>query len=440
MEIAHLQLSSLTYGISTSINVSSPSTHPKGASEYLCLCICSGGVREQAHAKMADDSDHEDVDVFVSPRRFGGRTPGPKATVQKIFEEDKAERERENAAKQELGFEGVKYNYDSERGGKFSHTNYKKLSFCGTPKLFGSNRFPKQSMWTCSHVRFHFLLCLLDTGEFVHKTVGRNNALSKALVVANYILGVLGIYFVGVAIWAILQQRNAGVLSYTSRQGFVIRSPVVFGVCFLICAAGCILSGYFVGVRHVAPSIVEGLQRDGRRKAILWYQILSAGTVIIIALIFLAALPPLHSANSTGISTTDWQDMSVSHPARICSYEVANKCAGAKDRTCSGSTRASDKGCPGHYCTDTCKVTSSRPETNISLCTACLTSFASSSDLTKCKASESRAESSGTCIVRLRQDVQVFLTVVVASSGVGIGILLIAVLLGLLSPIINASV
>lgn len=305
---------------------------------------------------------------------------------------------------------------------------------------FGANRFPNQNVRSCSNVWILVLQYTLDIGEFVHKTVGRNNALSKTLVIANYILAVLGIYFVGVAVWAILQQKNGGVLSYTSRQGFIIRSPVFFGVCFLVCAGGCILSGYFVGVRHVAPSIVEGLQQDERRRALLWYQILSAGTVIIIALVFLAALPPLHRANSAGISTTDWQDMSVSHPDRICSYEVANKCAGAKNRTCSGSKRAIDKGCPGHYCTDTCKVTSSRPETNITFCTECLTSFASSSDLTKCKASESRVESSGTCIARLRRDVQVFLTVIVASSGVGMGILLIAVLLGILSPIINARI
>lgn len=35
-----------------------------------------------------DDSDDDDVDVYVSPRKFVGRTPGPKATKQRIFDED----------------------------------------------------------------------------------------------------------------------------------------------------------------------------------------------------------------------------------------------------------------------------------------------------------------------------------------------------------------
>lgn len=72
----------------------------------------------------AEKSDHEDVDVFVSPRHFGGRTPGPKATAKKIFEEDKAkanivEMSRRNAIAEQFPFEGVKYTYDSERGGLF---------------------------------------------------------------------------------------------------------------------------------------------------------------------------------------------------------------------------------------------------------------------------------------------------------------------------------
>lgn len=34
-----------------------------------------------------DSSDEDDVAVYVSPRRFVGRTPGPKATKQRIFDE-----------------------------------------------------------------------------------------------------------------------------------------------------------------------------------------------------------------------------------------------------------------------------------------------------------------------------------------------------------------
>lgn len=81
----------------------------------------------QVAREMSNDSDHEDVDVFVSPRHFGGRTPGPKATAQKVFEEEKAKanarEQSQDEAMQALGFEGVKYKYDSERGGTFNRSD-----------------------------------------------------------------------------------------------------------------------------------------------------------------------------------------------------------------------------------------------------------------------------------------------------------------------------
>lgn len=71
-----------------------------------------------------EDMDDDDVDVYVSPRRFVGRTPGPKATKQKIFEEDNAEN---NAAKGKppdnsiaLGIENVKYNVGPREYGTFA--------------------------------------------------------------------------------------------------------------------------------------------------------------------------------------------------------------------------------------------------------------------------------------------------------------------------------
>lgn len=35
-----------------------------------------------------DDTDDDDINIYVSPKRFVGRTPSPRATRQRVFEEE----------------------------------------------------------------------------------------------------------------------------------------------------------------------------------------------------------------------------------------------------------------------------------------------------------------------------------------------------------------
>lgn len=274
-------------------------------------------------------------------------------------------------------------------------------------------------------------------GDDVHKSVGRNNLLRKILSIANYGMVVLGLVLLGISIWVLLKEKNGGIFSFLSRQGIFIRSPTAIGLCFLVAAAGCIVAGYFVGVRHVAPSIVEGLQ-DQRRKVFQLYIAICAGTVLVLGLILFCSLPTLNSTKRIGILTTTWQDMSISHPDRICMYEIKNKCAGAKDYACSLTMSASvSKSCPGHYCMDSCRVTSPRPATDKPLCAACFTSFRNGEELSECRKSEARKDSSGACLSTLRREVQHFLMVVVVLSGTGMGLVLIVTVLGTISPILD---
>lgn len=75
---------------------------------------------------VEDNMDDEDVDIYVSPRRFVGRTPGPRATKQKIFEEDggvinaRGRNPSDNSIS--LGIENVKYNVP--RGGAGKSVNF----------------------------------------------------------------------------------------------------------------------------------------------------------------------------------------------------------------------------------------------------------------------------------------------------------------------------
>lgn len=75
-----------------------------------------------------DGLDSDDVNIYVSPRRFVGRTPGPKATKQRIFEEERAAQYaelRDNEQKPgghhrgiSLGVENVKYTFSKNQNCK----------------------------------------------------------------------------------------------------------------------------------------------------------------------------------------------------------------------------------------------------------------------------------------------------------------------------------
>lgn len=238
----------------------------------------------------------------------------------------------------------------------------------------------------------------------------------------------------------LLQDRNSGVYSFLSRQGFILTSAIPYGVLLIAAAGGCILGGYFFGVPQVAPSLVEGLQGGSRRKSLALYQVLVAVSIVILSLIFFSALPPLQNTKGIGITGSAWRKMALSHPKRICEFEIQNKCAGDRELSCSDpETAGASKNCPGHFCADTCKATSTNPQTNVPRCESCFKSFSKATDLEECRAHESNSSQSRGCLDAMRSDVRTFFTVIVSSSGIAIGFLLIASILGTLSPILSAS-
>lgn len=58
---------------------------------------------------MTEQNDKDDVDVYISPRRFMGCTPGPKATRKKILEEKQRKENEAQGEKINFGLEDVAY-------------------------------------------------------------------------------------------------------------------------------------------------------------------------------------------------------------------------------------------------------------------------------------------------------------------------------------------
>lgn len=91
------------------------------------------GVNRPSPDAEDDGMDSDDVNIFVSPRHFVGRTPGPRATKQRIIDEEQA---AQNLGKSEtdgqkpdgsrptghrgvsLGVENVKYTFSRNQNCK----------------------------------------------------------------------------------------------------------------------------------------------------------------------------------------------------------------------------------------------------------------------------------------------------------------------------------
>lgn len=90
--------------------------HKRRASEQKDTTDFRNNLTRQSAYAMTESQGNDDVDIFISPRRFGGRTPCAQATMQKVFEEQRAKSEGQSTEKDEDTFEGVRYRYDSSGG------------------------------------------------------------------------------------------------------------------------------------------------------------------------------------------------------------------------------------------------------------------------------------------------------------------------------------
>lgn len=198
-----------------------------------------------------------------------------------------------------------------------------------------------------------------------------------------------------------------------------------------------VVNGVFLGAGQVAPSIVEGLQTDGRRRAFTIHQLLSAGIVLLLSVVLVSTIRPLVHVTNFGISTRAWRMMAITHPDKLCAYQVRSHCAGSTSFMCTKSSAAKSPACPGHYCSGMCKSTVMHvTRKNGDLCRTC-EFFRSYSELRKCKSIEAHRETSRSCNVPLSRQIKRFSILIIVSASVVIIWVVIVVLGSLLSPLLS---
>lgn len=245
-------------------------------------------------------------------------------------------------------------------------------------------------------------------------------------------------FLLAISLWVTLGEKNGGIAAFVFTEGIFLKSPLAIGLCLMVASLLCLITGGFIGPRKVSNTILAGMESAKHRKALGWYQLLATTSVILFALVLVSTVTPINKLNERGITPSLWRDMSLSHPDRICTFEVENKCAGSRNQTCTSISARINKGCPGHYCYSNCASASGRRRTNSSTCATCKSSFSSLKSLKRCKGSEANSSTSGTCLDILRKEVKRFYMIATISSGIGLSCMVLVSIVGTLGPILSA--
>lgn len=256
------------------------------------------------------------------------------------------------------------------------------------------------------------------------------------LLAINYVLVVLGFLLLCLSTWVALAHRNGGIASYIFVKGLLLKAPLALAGGMFVGSVLAIFNGFFLGARHVAPSIVEGLQVRERRIAFTWHQLLSSMTILCLTLVLVSAFLPLNRLGEGEVDAKVWLQMALSHPDRVCAFQVQNSCSGVQGDGCLFDSATENRACPGHFCSGLCNITNAimrNPD-----CLAC-DAFPNDRLLTDCRLMEARRDTSQNCRQLLRRDLRTYLLIIVVSSGIGIGWMTVVSLMSCLSPLLSMN-
>lgn len=274
----------------------------------------------------------------------------------------------------------------------------------------------------------------------VHRKVARNNRFAQAVFIVNLVMNLSSHVLMSIGVWIAYSNINGGVAAYIFREGFLIKSPIALGLMLFLSALISTISSFVLGMRQVAPSIVEGYTLQERRIGFAWFLITSGISVVLFSLGLFSGVTPWHRM-SLGVTLVQWRGMTRAHPDQICKYEMANKCAGYSDQMCTKSSSRRNPACPGHYCQLTCMAGTVRAKKRDASCYTCMRVFAQNSNvLSYCRVSESRPKTAVGCKERLRADVRSFLMVLFCANGIGMGSMIITALISVSCALMSASV
>ena len=274
------------------------------------------------------------------------------------------------------------------------------------------------------HLYSIFLTTSTEPNANVHRSVARNNCISKLVLFANIFLCLVGAAVICMSIFLFSRARNGGIAAYLFREGLLLKS--VAALAFVIFCGGLlsIIAGFMYGIRQVAPSIIEGMSVDERRRGLMWYLATILFAILFLGLGLFASVIPAHTISKT-LTDATWRSMCRSHPDRICRYEVHNRCAGVADLQCTSSSASSNVACPGHFCALGCKA-GAKQAVGEKRCERCVKVFRRGDLLGKCRASEANKQFAGGCGRRLRSELVTFFRVAIYAAGIGLSTIAMA--------------
>lgn len=237
--------------------------------------------------------DEDDVDLFVSPRRFGGATPSAKAARDRAFTAPIPPFEEEytrQPAQKETGREDCSYDI----GGDF--TNLRGKAQRQTYRSFVGQRKPNCRF---VFVRFCFhasnskemssvsrpLIFMVETKSYsIAETIHQEKLTRQRIQLHHFVLLFLGVLNLGVGIWMVSKNGDKVLAKDLSNGSFVLREPRHYAVSMVSVGIGMLVIGS-LGSFSLTHSMAAGFLRTGDAWQLGLYQLLvflTAPTLILL--------------------------------------------------------------------------------------------------------------------------------------------------------------
>lgn len=338
---------------------------------------------------MQPFKDEDDIDLFISPSRFSGRTPSAKSTRGRIFGDP--------PGGQPAGAGGL-----PPAGGRAGASG-------GRPPNPRRNQMPQERAAAAGGMGH----------PSMSKGIAEQSRIRSMVSSANLLAALVGLLLMGVAGWLAAKQENPGVRALFAAELQLLQSPLYFGAVLFIAGLSMVLFGAVIGAGALSEGLASGYILHEQRKLFMCYSALVFLALIGLCASAIAAMAPIMAFQGKGgIDMGVWSTLS---PALLCQYEARAGCGGLEVGSCTlvaPLTAGQKSTCPGLYCSDLCgQRASAPPGQECSRCKEVL-------NVEACRDHEIRTNRLKGCGESLLREVRFLWYLALASSGAGIATVL----------------
>lgn len=219
-------------------------------------------------------------------------------------------------------------------------------------------------------------------------------SLKLAVIVTNVLLALLGVVALIVGITDFAKGVRNSAEGFDALDAILLSGPFYINVA--CCITGVLLAAVGAMGLVLCPEIVFGRAERGRKLLFLVYQsLLLLAAIVFTLLTILNAVAIVKVKSKDMYDSGHWIGTIQKQPKHVCDIEALFKCAGfnALDQCSVPLSVTANKHCPGHFCTDFCRIGGNHSENLVPGCDVCRDGH----DYVACKESESKYSPTLSC-------------------------------------------